>query len=93
MGYETEEQQNALISDLNEQIKVLNGDLDDLRWQLVNARRKPARVFKDYVLYKILQLLSRQDQLLPAEMTARFERSAAKRDPRRSAPELHAARN
>lgn len=54
-----------------------------LRHELQKARRRPFRLIRDLVLYRVLRLVSRCSPPLPERTTARFARSAAKRDPRR----------
>lgn len=52
--------------------------------ELLNtARRKPFRMMRHYVMHKLLRVLAKGTPPLPSKMTARFKKSAAKRDPRK----------
>ena len=60
----------------------------DMRQELVLTRDKPLKAIADYLIYHTLILLLKFGQLLPLRMTDRYSRSAAKRNPRRSLPDI-----
>jgi len=61
----------------------------DLGRQLAVLRARPGAAFIDLLTYGLLSYLSRQSPPLSGRMTARFARSAEKRDPKRSLGQAH----
>ena len=62
----------------------LKSETGQLRADLTLARRKPLRMLRNYLMHKILHRLSQMNFIFGHRRTARFARSAAKRNPRRA---------
>ena len=87
-------EKDRLIAAQQERIEELTQALDsfraevaettDLRRQLAVARSRPGKVLRELLRYRVLSYLSTKSPPLPVKMTARFARSAQKRDPKRS---------
>ena len=82
----------ARHAELKNQLASLNASLVHGQQLLNTARRKPLRMLRHYITFKILKRLSNLTPPLPFRMTARFKRSAEKRDPRKSIVESSLSR-
>jgi Rhamnan synthesis protein F/Methyltransferase domain/Glycosyl transferases group 1 len=71
---------NTKLSDLER----VDGLKQELERQLADVRARPSKASIDLLRYRLLSFLSRRSPPLSRTTTARFARSAQKRDPRRS---------
>jgi glycosyltransferase involved in cell wall biosynthesis len=87
-------ERQRLVTELEEVNQAFNTKLSDfgrvdglkqeLERQLADVRAKPSKASIDLLRYRLLSFLSRRSPPLSRRLTARFARSAHKRDPRRS---------
>ena len=80
---ELEELNQAFDRKLSDFERV-DGLKQELERQLADVRARPSKASIDLLRYRLLSFLSRRSPPLSGRMTARFARSAQKRDPRRS---------
>jgi glycosyltransferase involved in cell wall biosynthesis len=80
---ELEELNQAFNMKLSDLARV-DGLKQELERQLADVRARPSKAFIDLLKYRLLSFLSRRSPPLSRKTTARFARSAQKRDPRRS---------
>jgi O-antigen biosynthesis protein len=71
---------------IKDELDVVNILAESIGSDLVAARRRPHKLIMDLLIYRLLRVLARATPPLPTRVTARFARSAAKRDPRRIIP-------
>jgi glycosyltransferase involved in cell wall biosynthesis len=76
--------QQERIQELNQVLRAELVQTSDLSTQLAVARRRPGKVLRDLLTYRVLSYLSTKSPPFSAKATARFARSAQKRDPKRS---------
>ena len=75
------EEQNTKSILAQSALAAMQAHAVSLQDQLIRARRRPSRLVRRRIHFKMLKVLARAP-LLPARMKARFSRSAAKRNPR-----------
>jgi glycosyltransferase involved in cell wall biosynthesis len=90
----SQSERQRLVTELEEVHQAFNRKLSDfervdglkqeLERQLADVRAKPSKASIDLLRYRLLSFLSRWSPPFSRKMTARFARSAQKRDPRRS---------
>jgi regulator of replication initiation timing len=90
----SQSERHRLVTELEELTQAFNRKLSDfervddlkqeLERQLADARARPSKASIDMLRYRLLSFLSRRSPPFSRRMTARFARSAQKRDPRRS---------
>jgi glycosyltransferase involved in cell wall biosynthesis/SAM-dependent methyltransferase len=78
------------ISDRDGRITQIEQRADTLQEDLINARRRPVKMLRRLLAYKVLKRLSNLSPPLPSNTANRLARSAAKRNPKRRLPEQEA---